>query len=327
MNPYFDATFFSWFHVLGKRFFECIQNAVCGEPIVLYSEEIQLITLLCFASIASFLGSFLVLKGATMMANALSHTMLLGIVMAYMGSLEISNPHLLSLIPSTSALCIGAFLSTCLTIAGIALFSLSRLIPSDAANGVVSTFLFAVAITIISLVSKDVHVGTEIFLGNADMLSREDMTDVLYLSLITGVIGILCFRGFVLSTFDSVFSSLSGMKPLLFDRLILFLSGISIISSFRAIGLVLALVFFVIPPLIARIYTHEVGSMIRRSQLIAILACFIGIALSRHIVTVYSLSLSTSALISFLLSIQLIVSLVVKEAKQKKKKEKRVEIA
>ena len=78
MNPYWGQNFFGFFAVLFQR--------LTGQlPLSqLASDEVQLLVLMGVALATVLLGSFLTLKKMTMMANSLSHTTLLGIVIAYL---------------------------------------------------------------------------------------------------------------------------------------------------------------------------------------------------------------------------------------------------
>lgn len=300
MSPYFDTTFGGWFLVGIQRFFEIMLQLIHGKDVMLYSDEIQLIVLVSFGVVASFLGTLLLLKKMTMMANALSHTMLVGIVIAY----------LISHMMEEKALFFGAFLSTCLTVLLIQALSKSRHMTLDAANGMVFNFLFALGITLISLFCRDSHVGVEMITGNVDLLTQQDIWPVIQLSAIALVVGFLCLRGFIVSIFDPIFAKDSGLRPGLFDQLLLLLCGLTIISAFRAVGLVLVLVFFVVPALIARRVTTTMSHLILLAQGVTAGTCIVGIAFARHLDSVYALSLSTSALIAVMLSLEYVMVLL-----------------
>ena len=107
MDPYFSANFFSWFWV----FFSRLPLLFTFQYEELYSDEIQLIVMALFALSASFLGVLLLLKRLTMMANALSHTMLLGIVLAFILSPIQPPPEWIIVVAALSvALLTGAFI-------------------------------------------------------------------------------------------------------------------------------------------------------------------------------------------------------------------------
>lgn len=113
MNPYAGQSFFSFFSVLGHRMFLFLTGQMTGP---LMSDEIQCLVLILLGVSLSFLGSFLVLKQMTMLANALSHTLLVGIVLTFLlfGGGVLFTSHLSMTVLGIAAL-LTAILTTVLT--------------------------------------------------------------------------------------------------------------------------------------------------------------------------------------------------------------------
>lgn len=316
MSPYFDVSFAGWFVLFMKRLQIMVSTLILGDVPSLYSDEIQLLSLLSFSLTASFFGTFLLLKRLTMMANALSHTMLLGIVVASLVSFHLHEGVYTD--PPQWALVGSALFLSLLTVWLVHTLSCSRYMTPDAANGMTFTFLFALGVTLLSLLSKNGQIGTDMVMGNIDLLTTEDLASVSMSSLSVLLIGLFFLRGFIVSTFDPVFAGCAGMRPFLIDLLLYLLVGVTIISSFKAVGFILSLSFFVITPLTARLFTHRLRSMLFLSQAISAAACFIGVALSRHLLSFFSLPLSTGPLIATLLSVQYVAALALLRHKDQK---------
>jgi manganese/zinc/iron transport system permease protein len=287
MDPYFDATFFEWFWIFISRIFSFQKTE-------LFPDEIQLIVMGLFALSASFLGVLLVLKRLTMMANALSHTMLLGIVVALMISASHREQHVEVLSPSDSAIVVASLAVGFLTGFLIQQLARVRLIKEDASNGMVFSALFALGVTVLSLWSRNAHAGSELLMGDPDALQTGD---------IPIVFGCLFLRGFSVAIFDSSFAVMSGFRPTLFFYLLLAQVALTSISAFRAVGFVMTLAFFVIPPLIARLWTESLRPLLLWSMCIGTGTVVIAIALGRHFLTVYFLPVSTGALAAVLLAV------------------------
>ena len=79
MNPYSGSSFFGFFAVLGQR----LMGIFSGNLEPLASDEVQLLVLVLISLSSALVGTFLVLKKKAMLANSLSHTILLGIVGAF----------------------------------------------------------------------------------------------------------------------------------------------------------------------------------------------------------------------------------------------------
>lgn len=308
MSPYFDASFFSWFVLFIKRLQIILSTLILGEIPSLYADEIQLFSLLSLSLAASFFGTFLLLKRLTMMANALSHTMLLGVVMASLFSYHLQKDF--SAFSPPWALVGASLILSLLTVWLVHILSSSRYMTSDAANGMTFTFLFALGVTLLSLLSRNGQIGTDMVMGNIDLLTTEDLSSLSVACFLVLFVGIFFLRGFLVSTFDPVFAGCSGMRPFLMDLILYLLVGIMITFAFKAVGFILSLSYFVIPPLTARLFTHRLRSMLLLSQALSAVACFVGVALSRHLLSSFSISLSTGPLIATLLSVQYVIALL-----------------
>jgi manganese/zinc/iron transport system permease protein len=296
MDPYVDATFFEWFYILFSRIFSFRVTE-------LFPDEIQLCVMGLFASSAGFLGVFLVLKRLTMMANAMSHTMLLGIVIACIIGATFQSGSTGSVTPPDWII-IGASLAIGL-LTGFLTQQLAsvQLIKEDSSNGMVFSALFALGVTLLSLWSRNSHAGPELLMGDPDALTSSDIPMVLFVACITFLMGLPLLRGFTVAIFDSNFALLSGFRPSLFHHLLLVLVALVTVSAFRAVGFVMTLAFFVIPPLMTRLWAHTLRSLLLWSVAMSVVTVAAAVALGRHLLSVYYLPVSTGALSAVLLAV------------------------
>ena len=152
------------------------------------TDLLQIAVLSAIAIACGLLGPFLVLKRMTLFANALSHTLLLGVALAFLitGSSLFHLPNLL----------IGALLAALMT----ALFTggLTRIfrLQEDASIGLVFTALFALGIVVVTLYTRDAHLGIEAVMGNADVLQGSDLKLALGLAGLNLAAVLLFFRQF-----------------------------------------------------------------------------------------------------------------------------------
>lgn len=296
INPYYGATFFEWIGLFVSRM---VSHAffLQGDTRTLFSDDIQGIVFLLFSCNAAILGSFLLLKRLTMMANAISHTMVLGIAIVYFICKNISGIYLEHdhELPEMILFTISSFIAL-VTASATQYLARFRLIQEDAANAIVFSSLFALGITFISIFTKNAHAGVELLMGNPDALRLEDIQDILYaLGMTIGVIFLL-YRGFFIALFDPVFGKIGGFRPQAMIFLVLFLVSITLVSSFKAVGFIMSLAFFVIPPLISRQIARSLTSMILFSTAIGAGVSVASVALSRHILSVADVAVSTGAL-------------------------------
>ncbi len=292
MNPYWGQNFFGFFVILFKR--------VTGQlPLDnLPADEIQLIVLLGITLSTVLLGGILTLKKMTMMANSLSHTSLLGIVASFI-IFSSFGPALLLL-----AAFISAFLTTFLT-------QLTRdylKLQEDAAIGLIFTTLFALGIILVTVFTRNTHIGVEVITGNVDALQKQDIPFVWATSVINFLIVFFFFRQWILIAFDERLSFSLGIPTRAFHYLLMFLTSLTLIAAFRAVGVILVLSMLVGPILIARQWTYRLIPLFSLGIGLGSFFSIIGVALSRHFLTVYHTPLSTGGIIVTLISIGYLLS-------------------
>lgn len=287
-NPYSGTHFFEFIQTFIKRFFCLFQKG----PIA--SDELQILALTLISTSAAMVGVFLIYKKMTMLANALSHSVLFGIAITYLIlrlSFQHINPAINFKAMMLAALSTGfltAFLSTLIS-------RISRL-QKDAAIGLVFSTLFALGVILICLFSRNAHIGTELVVGNVDALHSRDLPNIFFIFITNFLLIALFFRGLKLSTFDPIFSHLIGLRLSFYHYLVIFLLSITAIGAFKAIGVVLVLSFFIVPPLTGRLFAHTLQKQILVACFVGALSSFIGVALSRHLLSVHQVALSTAGI-------------------------------
>ena len=284
MNPYWDQTFFSFFWIFLKRI---------GSPLV--ADEIQILTLSCIAICCGILGPLLVLKKSTMLANSLSHTILLGLVITTLLT-TVS-------IPPLAHLLLGALISALLTAAATGLLTRYCRLQEDASIGLTFTVLFAVGILFVTLFTRDVHLGVEAVLGNVDLLRIDDLILSVSLVCANALLIFFFFWPLQIALFDFSFARAIGIRGTLFHGFLLFTTAATCIGAFRAVGVLLVLSFLVMPYLIARLFSNKLHLLLFLTPAIGVAVSFIGVALSRHFLTVMGIPLSTGGLIATVLAL------------------------
>lgn len=299
MNPYWGKDFFDFFAVLFSR----IGKGLFFQSPV--SDEVQLVTLVGISFCCALLGSFLNLKKMTMLANSLSHTILLGIVLAYMITASFSSEFVIDLKILFLASLISGVLTTFLT----QIFTQVVKLQEDASIGLVFSTLFALGVVFVTIFTKNAHIGIEAVMGNVDALDVQDLKLVGWITLIDVAILFLFFKEFKVSAFDATFASSMGISTNIFNHFLMFLTAITCIGAFRAVGVLLVLAFLVGPVLIARIWTSRLSVLIALSVLMGIFISVFGVAFSRHCLSVYHLPLSTGGLVVTFMGVVYVVSI------------------
>ena len=285
LSPYWDNTFWQFFATFAKR----LMTLFSGSPLA--ADELQILVLSSIAISCGLLGPLLVLKRMTMLVNSLSHTILLGLAVSFL----LVGSHF-----GLSHLMIGALVAGLLTALLTGCMVRFFRLQEDASVGLVFTTLFALGIIVVTLFTRDAHLGLEIIMGNADALRTEDLFLAGSLALINGLFVLFFFWPLQFAAFDS---SLPRAHRFFLQMTLLFLVAASCIGSFRAVGVLLVLSFLVGPYLIARLFCHRLWKLLLLAPLIGIAASVCGVALSRHLLSVYNLALSTGGIVTTLIAL------------------------
>ncbi len=309
VNPYSGETFFGFFSVLVQRVFSFFLGRGCQG---LVSDEIQCLVLIFLAFSLSFLGSFLVARQMTMLANALSHTLLLGIVSAFfLFKVFGGGETLLSPFTSMKVLWVAALVTGVLTTALTELLRHKLKVQEDASIGLVFTTLFALGILFVTLFTRNLHLGVEAITGNIDALHVADLKTVGGVALVVFLFYFLFFRGFLVSAFDPIFAKSISYPTKTLNYLLMILTAGGAIASFRAVGVILFLSFLVGPVLVARLYVETFKKQMFLGFFVSSTCSIVSVALSRHILTVYRAPVSTGALTVSILFCVYLLSLFV----------------
>lgn len=316
MNPYFEVGFFEFFSVLFMR----LGQFFLGRNLTLVDDEVQLIILGLLSISCCFVGTFLVLRKMTMFANSLSHTVLMGIVIAFIFLLFFSSTdQKLQFELNQKVLVIGALLSAGLTYVLIELFHKVFKIQKDASIGFAFTFLFALGVLLVTLFARNSHLGAETIMGNLDALDASEIKIQALLTLCNVVLTIVFYRAFVMTSFDTTFSKNFQYIVPVMTFVICLQTTFTTIASYKVVGALVFLAFLTAPVLAAKVFAKSLKNLLLYSCVISLGVSVVAVALSRSILSYYDVALSTGGLCSVLLSLSFPVSLFIRKITSKYK--------
>ncbi len=295
LNPYFGKNLFGFLFLFLQRMGELLIGRIGFADLA--SDEVQVLVLALVAVSSALVGTFLVLKKMTMLANSLSHTILLGIVIAYIILIPFTPEsetqfYTISIKVVMIASLITGLITTLLTQMLTHLLKLQE----DASTGLVFTTLFAIGIVLVTVFTRNTHLGVEAIMGNVDALHVHDLKLILGIALFDFAVMALFFKEFKMTTFDASFANAQGVSSSFFNYLLMVLTSATVIGAFRAVGVLLVLAFLVGPVLTARLFTHSLKKLLIVSMAIGVGAAVLSVGLARHLLSVYHLPLSTSGL-------------------------------
>ncbi|MDD5466218.1 MAG: metal ABC transporter permease [Anaerolineales bacterium] len=263
--------------------------------------EIQLIAAITAAACA-LPGVFLILRRMAMMSDAISHTVLLGIVVGFFITKDLTSPYLV----------LGAALTGVLTVSLVELVHRTRLVREDAAVGLVFPALFSIAVLLISRYAGDVHLDTDaVLLGELAFAPFNRFapfgSDIgpIALYLMGGILLInlffisLFYKELKLATFDAGLAASLGFAPWLVHYGLMALVSITAVGAFDTVGSVLVVALMVAPPMSAYLLTDRLSRMIALSTAIGVVNAILGYWLAHLLDASIAGSMASMAGITF----------------------------
>ena len=200
--------------------------------------------------IAALTGVFLVLRKMSMVSDSITHTILLGIVLAFFLTNDLSSPLLM----------IGAAVMGPVTVWLTELLTKTRLLSEDSATGMVFPLLFSIAVILITRYAGTAHLDTDsVLLGELafapfDRLSVNGM-DIgakgVYISggllLINIVFTVVFFKELTLVSFDPILAAITGFSPAVIHYALMTVASLTAVGAFEAVGSVLVTAFMIAP--------------------------------------------------------------------------------
>ena len=236
-------------------------------------------------------GVFLVLRGTTMVSDAVTHTVLLGIVIAFFIVQDLSSPFLL----------IGATVVGLITVWLIEALNRTKLLSLDASIGVVFPFLFSIAIILINLYASHVHLDVDIVLTGEIgftpfhrlVLLGQDLGPQAFwkMLIIAGIdLGIitLFYKELKVTSFDPEYAQTIGINPTVFHYLLMSMVSLTAVAAFEVAGSVLVVGFMVGPALAGYLLFNDLKRILLSSAVISVINSIIGVYLAYQLDTTFN---------------------------------------
>ena len=216
------------------------------------------------AAVGAVLSCFLVLRGWSLMGDAISHAVLPGIVLAYIAGIPLA---------------IGAFGSGLFCAVATGWVKANSRIKEDTVMGVVFTALFAFGLVLFSKTPSDLHLDHILF-GNILGISSAQMWETGALSLCVLAVILTLRRDLALVCFDPSHARALGLSVKGFTYLLLILLSLAIVAAMKAVGLILVIAVLVTPGATALLLTRRFDHMLLVAVLVAVGSALLGVYLS-----------------------------------------------
>jgi len=212
----------------------------------------------------ALLSCFLVLKGWSLMGDAISHSVLPGIVIAYVIGIPLA---------------IGAFAAGMFCAISTGYLKENSRVKEDTIMGVVFSGMFGLGIVLYRKVETDIHLNHILF-GDMLGISTSDLFLSAFIAIFSIAIIIMRRRDLLLNIFDPQHAKAIGLSTRLLHYGLLALISMTIVGALKAVGLILAIAMLVAPGAIAYLLTNRFDAMLAYAVAIAALSSLLGVYVS-----------------------------------------------
>lgn len=214
--------------------------------------------------VSGVVGSIVILRGLSLMGDAISHAVLPGVAISYMLGINFF---------------FGAMTTGMFTALGITYVSQRSRLKSDTAIGVVFSAAFALGIILITHAKAASNLNNVLF-GNVLAVTRADLILTLIVAGIAIVVVEVFYRHLLVTTFDANVAPTYGSSPRAMHYLLMVLLTAVTVAALQTVGIILVVAMLVTPAATAFLLTRRLRPMMGLAALIGVVAAVAGLYLS-----------------------------------------------
>jgi len=237
------------------------------EPLQYSFMRQALVASMLIGATCSLLGVYVVLRRMAFMGDAIAHTTLPGLVVAYLNQWN---------------LFFGAIIAAIITALGIGWLSRREQLREDTAIGVLFSGMFALGIVLIST-ARSYRDFSHMLFGNVLGVTTGDLAGI----IVTGVVVVTCLLIFqkelMLTTVDPLHAQVIGLSSERMRYLLLILLALAVVTAIQAVGVVLTSALLVTPAATASLLTKRLNRMLILSVMFSTLSSVIGLYASYYL--------------------------------------------
>lgn len=210
--------------------------------------------------VCALLSCFMVLKRWSLMGDAVSHSVLPGVVLAYALSIPFS---------------IGAFVFGLAGVVGIGYIKDKVRLKDDAVIGIVYTTLFALGLVLVSKIPSNIDL-MHILFGYVLGISDADAWQVAGIAVVVVTIILALRKSLLLYVFDPAHAQAIRLNVTFYHYLLLVLLALTVVASVQTVGIILVIAMLITPGAIAHLLTDKFGHMLGIAASTSVIACVVG---------------------------------------------------
>ncbi|CNI34859.1 chelated iron transport system membrane protein [Yersinia thracica] len=241
--------------------------SLVSEPFAYPFMQRAIVAAIITGVVCAVLSCYLVLKGWSLMGDAISHAVLPGIVLAFWLGIP---------------LVIGAFISGIFCAVATGYLKENSRVKEDTVMGIVFSGMFAFGLVLFSRLDTDQHLSHILF-GNMLGISPAELKQTLWIAGFTLLVVLLKRKDFMLYCFDPNHARVIGLPVKLLHYGLLCLLALTIVASLQAVGVILVIAMLISPGIIAFMVCRSFDQMLVVATLASVLSCVLGTLISFHI--------------------------------------------
>lgn len=247
-----------------------------------------LVTSVMVGIVGGVIGCYIVLRGLSLMGDAISHAVLPGVAISYM--LEIG-------------LFFGAVVTGLLTALGIGYVQQSTKLKGDTAIGIVFSAAFALGVILISLAKASANLHNVLF-GNLLAIPASEMWLTIIVGLVVLITVTLFQKQLLITSFDPTLAAVYGLPNRLVHYLLMVLLTLVTVAALQTVGIVLVVAMLITPAATAFLLTQRLRPMLWLSALFGVLSALVGLYFS------YVYNLPSGAVMVLALSVFFVIAFI-----------------
>ena len=238
---------------------------------------------------SGIIGSFIILRGMSLMGDALSHSVLPGVAVAYMLGINIM---------------IGATVFGVVAAVLIGFVASHSKLKNDTSIGVVFSAFFALGFILISMAQSSTNLHHILF-GNVLAVSDSDLIETFIVLAVVIIFVMLFFKELQITSFDNTFAKSYGLNTSVIHYGLMIVLTLVTVSALQTVGIILVVAMLITPAATAFLWTNRLVNMLFLSSGFGAVASFIGLYLS------YTMNWASGPAIVLVAAIIFLISFVV----------------
>ncbi len=253
------SRFFDWLETLHAEF---ILSAF--EPFSLPFMQQAFVIVVIISIPTSLLSCFLVLKGWSLMGDAIAHAILPGIIIAYITKIPYS---------------VGAFCAAVFCTLATGFVKENSRLKEDTVMGIVFSGMFAAGLILMVKVESNIHLDHILF-GDILGLDWNDVKETGLLSILISILILIKSRDFLVFIFDKDHSHSLGISLPILQLWLLVLISLTVVSSLKVVGMILVIAMLIAPGAIGFLLARSFKNMILLALSVSTISSVLAVYLS-----------------------------------------------